>query len=189
VLQTLEIVLRNNIHDALADQFGTPAWYEPTAGVLYAPELQKVDEAKQVLTRGGKPVTPGRVVAELSFGFWTVGLLRGAYEVSIWRRVIQAVFPRIPSDMKTRNTVSRLLNDIRNLRNSVFHHDPIWHMTNLNNKHGRILKMIHYMNPSMRDFVTIADNFPAVYRRGPSHHIDLINNKICELGLYSTIPR
>jgi len=187
-LQTLEIVLRNNIHDALSHQFGTPRWYEPSATILQGPELRRVDDAKQDLMREGKPVTPGRVVAELSFGFWTVGLLRGAYEVSIWRSIIQPVFPRIPSSMRTRNTVSRLLNDIRDLRNRVFHHEPIWHLTNLTTKHQRILKMIQYMNPSMKDFVTIADNFPAVYRKGPSHHVDLIYDKIRELRLHSTIP-
>jgi len=69
-LQTLEIALRNSVNRALSSRFGTPYWYDHS-GVLDRRELQAVADAKEQLTVARKPHDPGRIIAELSFGFWT----------------------------------------------------------------------------------------------------------------------
>jgi hypothetical protein len=51
-------------------------------------------KAKDALKREGKPPDAGRVVAELSFGFWT-GLMGTKY-AGLWRDHLVKIFPRRP---------------------------------------------------------------------------------------------
>lgn len=69
-LQCLEVCLRNGIHDAATSHFKTDAWFD-LPGVLLPQELYKVQEAKGVLLKGKKQLEAGRIVPELTFGFWT----------------------------------------------------------------------------------------------------------------------
>src|SRR5215208_2950887 len=76
-LHFMEVAVRNAVHDSLTSHFGTPQWYEDVnapgrgAGWLYEYEQGAVEKA---ISKIHLPVTPGKVVAELHFGFW-VGLL------------------------------------------------------------------------------------------------------------------
>jgi hypothetical protein len=69
-LQISEIALRNAIHDRLTSRYGTEYWFNSVAP-LSGWQQRQVNEACQKLLSGGKPITPGRMVAELHFGFWT----------------------------------------------------------------------------------------------------------------------
>ena len=68
-LQILEITLRNSLHQALSTIFDTDHWFE--LSFLHEKERKQVDKAKDDLRKQKKRITSGRVVAELSFGFWT----------------------------------------------------------------------------------------------------------------------
>src|SRR6266404_3014810 len=69
-LQNLEIGLRNRLNDALVKSYNDPEWYEDPA-ILDQVGLNKIKEAKQTLVDEEKEITSSRVIAELSFGFWT----------------------------------------------------------------------------------------------------------------------
>ena len=69
-LQCLEVSLRNGIHDAATAQFKTDTWFD-MPGVLYPQEISKVQEAKKTLIKGKKPLDAGKIIPELTFGFWT----------------------------------------------------------------------------------------------------------------------
>jgi len=45
-LQTFEVMLRNSIHEAATNAFGTPRWYESGRGILKRDEIMRVDKAK-----------------------------------------------------------------------------------------------------------------------------------------------
>ena len=66
-LKMFEVALRNSIHTAMSDYFETEFWFE--SDFLHDWQLKTVREAKEQLTTHNKPHEPGRIVAELSFGF------------------------------------------------------------------------------------------------------------------------
>lgn len=51
--------------------------------MLKYPLPEKLHDAKDSMMRQGKLLTSGRVVAELSFGFWTA-LIGRKYEKRLW---------------------------------------------------------------------------------------------------------
>jgi hypothetical protein len=58
----------------------------------------RIDDAKDTLRRAGRPLDPGRIVAELSFGFWERLLTHGPpgklnYEMALWRPSLHRAFP------------------------------------------------------------------------------------------------
>jgi hypothetical protein len=73
-----ELLPRNELHNALTSLHG-PTWFD-RPGLLQPDLLRKVAAVKSNLTRAGRPLDPGRIVAELSFGFWTQ-LYGRVYEV------------------------------------------------------------------------------------------------------------
>jgi hypothetical protein len=77
-------------------------------------------KAEDALRRERKPLDAGRVVAELSFGFWTS--LFGPRYSGLWNNHLVKAFPRRPLQ---RSEVQVRLNSIRKLRNRVAHHEPI----------------------------------------------------------------
>jgi hypothetical protein len=77
-LHFMEVAVRNAVNDAMAESTGNTWWFQETPGEgaawLYKIERDAVAKAYAKLLNP----TPGKVVAELHFGFW-VGLLSGRY--------------------------------------------------------------------------------------------------------------
>ncbi|MGB4468967.1 MAG: hypothetical protein WBI41_13095 [Azovibrio sp.] len=68
LLNLSEITLRNRFHQVLSQHFQRQHWYDDAW--LDQRDASKVLEAKQKIARHRLSPTPGRVVAELTFGFW-----------------------------------------------------------------------------------------------------------------------
>lgn len=102
-----------------------------------------VASAKQKLAEVGKPLEADRIVAELNFGFWS-NLLNRPYEQQqvLWPTLLRAVFPYAPARFRNRPALSRRFNEIRQLRNRIFHHEPIWDTPNLLQSHANIIEAI-----------------------------------------------
>ena len=119
VLQRLEVAVRNAFHDTLSAGLGRRDWYDYIS--LFAAESEAVNTAKRKLTQNGKPWTPGRVVAELSFGFWTA-LTHKRYARQLWDVHLYKAFPHRRMSHKT--AIARL-DSLRRLRNRVAHLERI----------------------------------------------------------------
>jgi hypothetical protein len=139
-LQCLEICFRNTIHREMSGVYGED-WLTVHAAHLLPDSRRMIGEAVSQLGIIGRPVTPGRVVAELKFAFW-VGLLRRHYDASIWRTAIYRVF--LPGDGKRRDFVHGRFNVIRRFRNRVAHHEPIF-KRDMANIHSEIIEAIGWM--------------------------------------------
>lgn len=159
-LHALEVTFRNQLHNALSLLYG-PTWYD-RPNFLRRPELDKVATAKADLTRMRRPHDPGRIVAALSFGFWTA-LYGSAYDTNVGRRTIRRVLPFYPGGAPTRNLITPILRDIRFLRNRVSHFEPIVFDPNLPRLHQEADQLIRWMNPSMGELSGVCDRFSAVY--------------------------
>jgi hypothetical protein len=119
-------------------------------------------KAKDTLTKEGKPLDAGRVVAELSFGFWT-GLTGPKYDV-LWRDHLVKIFPSRPVQ---RTEVQTRLNSIRKLRNRIAHHEPILFSGRLQKYVNQIFDTISWMSPIMVRWVRSNSSFDerfAAYR-------------------------
>jgi hypothetical protein len=126
-----------------------------------------VIDVLSLLGRQRKPLTAGRVVAELTFGFWT-SLCDRAYERPLWQPLWRrrTVLPHLPRRHRTRHFVSAHLNGIRLLRNRVFHYEPVWHRRDLAQRHQDILEAIGWVSPVLAATAAPLDRFPLVYAQG-----------------------
>jgi len=87
----------------------------------------KVETAKKVLSKRKEEATHNKVVAELSFGFWT-SLFHKSYSNIMRIPDIKDIFPNLPSKQEKkidRQTMYQMINPIRILRNRIFHHEKI----------------------------------------------------------------
>ena len=108
--------------------------------------------------------TPGRIVAELSFGFW-VSLFDKRYEHDqiLWPKLIKHIFPFLPKGQRTRDFLSRELNRIKYLRNRVFHYKPIWHWIDLSKQHDSIVHLTKCISPFAAKYLSTLDQFKKIY--------------------------
>lgn len=163
-LQGLEVSIRNSIHDAASERFNTEYWFDDS-GFLYPSEKESVQKAKEILIKSKKTLDAGRIIAELNFGFWT-SLFDVRYEQRLWPWLLKPVFPSMPRTERTRKTLSKRLNKIRQLRNRIFHHEPIWHWRDLRGQHAESLETIYWINPAMMKFIKELDRFPVILEKG-----------------------
>jgi hypothetical protein len=91
--------------------------------IIESPNLQKT-RAKNKLQRRAETATPDKIVAELTFGFWS-SLFNGSFQSVLWKD-LRLVFPRCPKRQRQRHAIASALNQIRNLRNRIFHHEPLF---------------------------------------------------------------
>lgn len=164
-LQGLEVALRNSIHDAATASYRTEFWFDDPRVIPHPREQDTVRKAKETLARDRKPHEAGRVVAELSFGFWT-SLFDVRYEQILWPRLLKIVFPFMPRHIRTRKTLSKQLHRIRHMRNRVFHHEPIWHWRDMAQQHTDLCEAIGWINPAMLEMIKVLDRFTEIHRQG-----------------------
>jgi hypothetical protein len=119
LMHGLEVAVRNSMHQALTGVYRTPEWYGIGRAPLSHYGRDKVAEA--VGNAGGVGASPGKVVAELMFGFWT-DLAAHRYHWSLWQPCLVRAFPGI---RLARPIIHARLDLIRKLRNRVAHHEPI----------------------------------------------------------------
>lgn len=142
-LQNLEVTLRNALHRELAAHFGRWDWWNMPRLNLHSPAAAKITEARAVLARTRKDETAGRVIAELSFGFWVSLLGKGNdYEMRLWRPALHRAFPGYRGG---RRPLYDELDRVRRFRNLIAHHHPI-HQRDLADDHARILRLIGWIS-------------------------------------------
>ncbi len=119
LLHGIEIAVRNSMHDALSSHFGSPTWFQTSFGVLTGYHRDKVAHA--IKEAGGLRASPGKVVAELTFGFWT-DLAAQRYLWTLWQPCLHRAFPE---KRLARAAIHGRLDLIRKLRNRIAHHEPV----------------------------------------------------------------
>lgn len=91
-------------------------------------EEQQKKVRKRLMSKSGN-ISPASIMAGLDFGYWT-GMFGPDYEDSgsgtlLWPNLISKVFPNCPAGTD-RHVIEAKLNRIRELRNRISHHEPIW---------------------------------------------------------------
>jgi len=174
-LQLVEIALRNTIHRALTAREQSEKWYG-NQQLLLDEQSEMLRKSLQELTRKGKPMEPGRVVAELNLGFWTAFFNKKHARTGVGYYLAKHAFPQAPSSHLDMRLIEPRLSKIRNLRNRVFHHERILHWKDLDAQHEQILVVIEWVSPELRQMADALDRFRKVRSDGLAPWLETIRN-------------
>ena len=158
-LSVFEVTLRNALSRELETMAGREDWYSifPTTPGLVNLNRYITQAQKQIINRK-ENVTPAKVIAELTLGFW-VSLLNSEYERLLWKHLRRA-FPYMPKHLRQRKNVSAPLNSFRAFRNRVFHHESIcWNLHRVSEIHDSLFLMLEWMNKDLPLWLKSIDRF------------------------------
>jgi hypothetical protein len=152
VIQGLEVSLRNSIHNIMSADIGRDDWYDVVG--LDQPEQDALADAKRAIQNRPTALSPGKVVAELTFGFW-VKLTSSAYEKSLWVKHLYKIFPiRVK-----RTQLHGRLTELKTLRNRIAHHERIIGKRDLLQDYPDLLEAIRWVSPAIESWVRSTNCF------------------------------
>lgn len=158
-LSVFEVTLRNALSKELERMMGRKDWYSvfPSNPALKS-LTSEVTVAIRHISQRGEMVSPDKIIAELTFGFW-VTLLNSEYELSLWKS-LRLAFPHMPKKDRKRKNVSSPCNALRKLRNMVFHHESIcWDLDYITDIHNRLVMVLGWINTDMPSWLDEVDHF------------------------------
>lgn len=173
-LQNLEVALRNAIYDNFKIKYPANDFFflhesDPRKRYLKRKEKhtrecwKMVCGAKHNLTRHNIFINDGKIIAELNFGFWTKILASNDNKyTNMWRHIFPLVFPNytIKHSIDTdRLQVGQIIDNIRELRNRVFHYEPIFNQTDLDKIHTNIRKVLGWINTDLQTMTKMFDRY------------------------------
>ena len=161
-LSVFEVTLRNALCRELETMTGRTDWYAvfPTTPGLARLNHYITQAIKQISGRH-EIITPPKIVAELTLGFW-VSLLNSEYERLLWKDLRRA-FPFMPKKDRQRKKVSAPLNSFRTFRNRVFHNESIcWNLKRVEEIHNEMITVMGWINKDVPDWLQLVDRFDAI---------------------------
>ena len=150
LLSILEIGLRNSIDFQLTKRFDDENWFENREFIKIASRFQidRISDARSNILSEKKEITSGRIISELSFGFWT-SLFDTKFEMSLWK-TLRLAFPNCPKEIRKRRAMSSKFNSVRKLRNRIFHHEAItWNLDVIQQYEKEILEALNWLNKDL----------------------------------------
>lgn len=176
VFHTLEVGLRNAIHREIGSAIGESDWLLKRHGFLKEKEIPSIFSAENSLQKHGKPVDEPRLVAELSFGFWT-SLMDSRYD-QLWPKFGDRALPHMPRNIRTRKKLSAMIHPIRKLRNLAFHHHAIWDRTDLWSTYTAANTIIGWISTPLLLSLARIDRFPSVFDAGVKPYLNHAKNLV-----------
>jgi hypothetical protein len=188
-----EVTLRNATHLGLtALHGGNTRWFMDVAVLNQERHQRQVMDAIEELRKQGKghfvgedtdrdfPKEPPRIIAELPLGFW-VNLYSAPYADSIVTPIAANVFPNGPKEVvrsAKQDILYPRLRAVLQLRNRVFHHEPIYHWAlpdarpSLMERYEEMREVIGWMCRVQPLFLDGIDGFVKVYNAGRNAYRD-----------------
>lgn len=177
-LHTLEVTVRNHLFavsrsivDETALRFDAVAcWLDAQPSLLADREREAIEQAKRTLRIRNRPMTAGRLVSVLGFGFW-VSLCKRPYEQGraggprLWPGLATKGFPHLANPKRTRSQIFHALDPLRELRNRVSHHEPVWDRK-LDRSHRQLIDVVGWINSDLAATLKAHSPLPAVLEQG-----------------------
>lgn len=141
-LSVFEVTLRNALCRELWQMTGREDWYAVFPNTPGLSNLNRyITQAAKQISGRHEQITPSKIIAELTFGFW-VSLLNSEYERILWKDLRRA-FPFMPKAKRQRKYVSAPLNRFRAFRNRVFHNESIcWNIKCVHDIHSEMVEVL-----------------------------------------------
>lgn len=165
----LEVGLRNlydrNLQRVLVK--GERHWTQQQSSLVLFPQPAGADKRTHRdldLARksaGGPSAPGGKVLAELTFGFW-VYLTSSRLSASVWAPYLQQAYPK-GSD---RHSIHHGLDELRKARNRVAHHEPV-HVAEVNVLIRRIRRYANYVSTELASYITDTSEVAAMLTHRP----------------------
>jgi hypothetical protein len=114
-------------------------------------------------TVNGRAELPGRVVAELSFGFWW-SLLADHYDHLLWAPCLRHAFINV-----RRRRLHAELDTVIKFRNRIAHHEPVYDR-NLNDDWRRLLDIGARLSPRFAAWIDDSSRVPQTLVERPKRH-------------------
>lgn len=162
-LHMLEVALRNRIH-AVMTEARHERWFDDAGVLLGKWQSDRLAKAIEGIREERREPTPGRVVAALTFSFWTAMFGR-EYE-TLWQTTLHRIARRPDGKGLRRKDFSGPLAPIRTLRNRIAHHEPILEW-DLPRHHGKIVELTGWLSPAAAQWCAANSRFPEVYPSEP----------------------
>ena len=152
--------MRNALHERLSMWCANDAgpWYDDPKGVFNEPTKRAIASARARVASKGARETPGRVVAEISFGFWRY-LLTGAYQAPLWVPCLHHAFPgakRVDIEMQVAA--------LHELRNRIAHHEAIYHR-DLERDYDYLVELAEHLHSRLGWWIDSRSRVPLVLRQ------------------------
>lgn len=144
LLHVCEVVTRNAIADVLETVYG-PQWPWSLALERSLPNPLQGYSPRKDLQNARRFATTGKVIPELKFVFWQK-MFTSRYDARLWNSHLLRVLPNmnaVKSVAALRESIYNDLEQLRNLRNRIAHHEPIF-ARHLSSDYERILKLVTY---------------------------------------------
>lgn len=152
-LHILEISVRNAAVQRLDVVYG-PRWPWHVGFIRSVPIHGRYSPRQDLVKTANNQPTAGKVVAELKFVFWEK-LFTSRHDGLLWNNHIHALFPGAPLTMTYQQLRQQINNDIyaiRELRNRIAHHEPIFSRT-LADDYKRILELISWRDKATGNWI------------------------------------
>lgn len=170
LISFFEVVLRNQLHYALAHHFNDVQWLvNQKSGFMSDPSLthrvkktgkvkvndflkSEVERSERTLVGKKRNVTAGRVIAELNFGFWNS--LYETHHYALLKGVPCTIFKTLPAGVG-RKEVNQMVKQIRDLRNRISHNEPlcfnekVYDMTYAREMYVMIRDFLNWIDPQI----------------------------------------
>jgi hypothetical protein len=209
VLNWAEVALRNHLNRIIGEAYPlgggrsykrVVSWLDAVPPILLPFEQARVAQAIGDLERRnsalakttgapGKTLTEGRLVAELTFGFWA-RLLDGVYAdwrttngPRFWPRLLDRGFPHCPRPKRTRKEIHHRFTQIKDLRNRTFHHERISHLATIE-RYDEVIEAVHWIDPALADGVREKDRprFDTLLAGGPQPFVEWAMDRVAPSG-------
>jgi hypothetical protein len=167
----LEIALRNAYDVAITDRWhGTRHWLSDPTSPVRRPLMRHGTDyngrrrqqiAEAVERAGGPEAPPGKIIAELAFGFWRF-LTSASRHSSLWMPYLRHAFP--PGTARV--TVDHAVTEMNQIRNRIAHHESLlaWDLTA---NHAQLMSLVGLLNPSLAELIRATTTLPDQLRRRP----------------------
>ena len=143
-LQICEVSVRNAISEAITATHGANWPFEQGFQIRLTDPPRAYSPRKNVQQLRNEGTT-GKVIAELKFVFWQY-MFTSRHDSTIWNPHLRTVFPHTDpneSVQKLRRDGYEALNQIRDLRNRIAHHEPIFNR-DIQEEYDRIKNVISW---------------------------------------------
>lgn len=116
---------------------------------------------------GGVHATPGKVMAELSFGFWR-HLTSASHEKTVWVPYLHHAYP----PKTNRASVDRIIGNINSVRNRIAHHEPIFDRTKAPDQepdqlHADLMRVLSMIAPDVATHLAPSSTVATVLAERP----------------------
>ncbi|WP_438354003.1 hypothetical protein [Microbacterium sp. CJ88] len=164
----VEVLVRNALDSRLvswAETKGVESWFD--IAPLDSQGTADIRKARERATQyGRRQEVHGRVIAELSLGFWRY-LVEGRYLTSLWVPSTHAAFPHGSTDIRRRQRdVKFRLQQLHFVRNRAAHHEPI-HQRQLDKDIAAAFDLADWVGHEPGEWIRATGSLPSVLADRP----------------------